>query len=179
MVPVRFSVPAVPALARVKVPNWALLKVPSRFSVPPLAVMSMVPGGAVAPSLLQAPVRERMPPSTRTVPWFSKPPATVRVLPAVLATKVPWLTIEEPVTAALTLAVPVLETVTPAPMVSTPLVAISRRLALLPAPASTTEPAPERVWVPLNSRLEKAPLVELTVRVRPAAMPRPLVTVRR
>ena len=89
MVPGMFTVPAVPPLARVKLPNCVVLKVPSRLRVPPLAVMSRVPGGAVAPSLFQAPVREMLPPSTRTVPWFSKLPAMVSVLVAVSATKVP------------------------------------------------------------------------------------------
>ena len=89
MVPMMFTVPAVPAAARVKLPNWSVLKVPPSVSVPPLAVISSVPGVAVAPSLFQAPLSVRLPPSARTVPWFSKLPAMVRILLAVLAIRVP------------------------------------------------------------------------------------------
>ena len=181
ILPVMFTVPAVPALARVKVPNWSVLKVPPRLSVPPrlrgppLAVMSSVPGGALAPSLFQAPVRDTLPPSTRTVPWFSKLPAMVSVLPVASLVSVPWLRIDDPGT-ALTLWSPALATVTPGPTVSTPPVVIWRRFALLPLPARRTVPLPDSVWVPSNSREVKDPSVEDTVMVRPAAMPRPSVT---
>ena len=113
---------------------------------------------------------------TRTVPWFSNAPDTVRILFAVLATSVPWFTIDDPVPTAAMKPLAALDTVTFGPIVSTPLVAISRKLALLPAPVNRTAPPPDRVCVPLKSMLVGTIPVELTVNVRPVAIASPLVT---